>query len=79
VVLLALLAPEPYTVYALAAAAGYNSHIALDALTVSGVPFFWPSRERFSLLPVRTGGPVEALFAILLFGLLVVRGLIYAT
>lgn len=78
VVLLALLVPAPWTLYALAAATGYNSHIALHALTVAGIPFFWPSRTRISLLPIRTGGLIEACLAILLCGLLVLRGLIYA-
>lgn len=59
VVLVALLAPAVARSYALAAAAGYSSHILLDALTVQGVPLFWPSRRRFSILPLRTGGLIE--------------------
>ena len=43
---------------------GYASHVLLaDALTVAGVPLFWPSSRRFHLLPrflrIRTGGPAE--------------------
>jgi inner membrane protein len=49
---------------------GYLSHVALaDAMTVHGVPLFWPSSRRFHLLPapirVRTGGPAEALVFLL--------------
>lgn len=51
--------PAQYQVYSLAASAGYTSHIALDALTVSGVQFWWPIRRRVSLLPIRTGGVGE--------------------
>jgi membrane-bound metal-dependent hydrolase YbcI (DUF457 family) len=50
----------------LAFALGYISHVAVaDALTISGVPLWWPVERRFHLLPrplrVRTGGPVEKL------------------
>lgn len=54
---------------------GYISHVALaDALTISGVPLWWPGQRRFHLLPhifrVRTGGAVEKLVALTLAGLL---------
>lgn len=50
----------------LAFALGWISHVAVaDALTLSGVPLFWPGKRRFHLLPrplrIRTGGPVEGL------------------
>jgi membrane-bound metal-dependent hydrolase YbcI (DUF457 family) len=55
---------------------GYISHVALaDALTISGVPLWWPGQTRFHLLPhpfrVRTGGPAEKLVALVMVGLLV--------
>jgi membrane-bound metal-dependent hydrolase YbcI (DUF457 family) len=55
---------------------GYISHVALaDALTISGVPLWWPGQRRFHLLPhlfrVRTGGAVEKLVALALTGLLI--------
>lgn len=53
--------PVNLRLYGLAAAAGYASHVALDALTISGVPLLWPYRRRFHLLPLRTGGVVERL------------------
>jgi inner membrane protein len=66
--------PEPYKLYALAAAAGWISHIVLDALTVSGVPLFWPIRFKLSVLPLRTGGIIEQLLAILLTIALLYQG-----
>jgi membrane-bound metal-dependent hydrolase YbcI (DUF457 family) len=60
----------------LAFALGYLSHVAIaDALTLSGVPLWWPAKRRFHLLPrplrVRTGGPVEKLVALGMVMLLV--------
>lgn len=57
---------------------GYLSHVAIaDAMTINGVPLFWPHSRRFHLLParlrVRTGGPVEGL--VFLAGILAVVGL----
>ncbi len=54
---------------------GYLSHVAIaDAMTVSGVPLWWPLKKRFHLLPrplrVRTGGPVEKLVFIVAAGAL---------
>lgn len=45
--------------YALAFAAGFAGHLALDALTPQGVRPFWPSKARLRG-PVRVGGLVEA-------------------
>jgi len=42
-----------------AAAIGYLSHLALDALTPGGVPLFWPKRRKYSLPLVKTGSPLE--------------------
>lgn len=55
-----------YADVGLAFGLGYLSHIVLaDAMTIRGVPLFWPLEHSFHLLPkglrVRTGGPVEAL------------------
>jgi len=55
-----------YQSLALASAAGYASHIVLDALTIQGVPLLWPSRRRFRLLALRTGGMVERVIFIVL-------------
>lgn len=57
---------------------GYLSHVALaDAMTIHGVPLWWPLKGQFHLLPpglrVRTGGPVESL--IFLAGVLLLIGL----
>lgn len=49
-------------------AAGYVSHLAADALTIRGIPLWWPGRDRPSLhllprpLRVRTGGAGEVVF-----------------
>jgi membrane-bound metal-dependent hydrolase YbcI (DUF457 family) len=49
-------------------AAGYLSHLAADALTIRGIPLWWPGRDQPSLhllprpLRVRTGGMGERLF-----------------
>lgn len=51
-----------------ALAAGYLSHLAADALTIRGIPLWWPGRDQPSLhllprpLRVRTGGVGERLF-----------------
>jgi inner membrane protein len=66
--------PEAYRLYALAAAAGWLSHITLDAATISGVPLLWPVRFKLSLLPLRTGGIVEQLIAIVLTMALLYQG-----
>jgi inner membrane protein len=73
-VLAAATVPEPYQNYALAAAAGWCSHIILDALTVAGVPLFWPVRFKFSLLPLRTGGIFEMLLSAVLTCVLLYMG-----
>lgn len=47
---------------ALAALAGYLSHLALDALTPGGVPLLWPlSGRRVGLPVVRVGSALEGL------------------
>lgn len=55
-----------YADVGLAFGLGYFSHVALaDAMTLTGVPLWWPLDRSFHLLPkglrVRTGGPVEGL------------------
>jgi membrane-bound metal-dependent hydrolase YbcI (DUF457 family) len=44
----------------LAVTAGYASHLAADAMTVRGIPVFWPDLDKYWLLPrrlrVATGG-----------------------
>jgi membrane-bound metal-dependent hydrolase YbcI (DUF457 family) len=44
--------------YAVALAAGYLSHLALDFVTYEGVPWFWPLDEKYSL----DLGPAVGLF-----------------
>ncbi len=73
VTLTALTAPDAERHILLAVAAGYVSHITLDALTMSGVPLLWPSRRRFRLLALRSGGMVDQMLAIALILCLVVR------
>lgn len=49
--------------YPLVATLGYLSHLAIDALTKSGIDFLLPLRSKVALLPkpfrVRTGGAVD--------------------
>lgn len=64
-----------YADVGLAFGLGYLSHLLADALTVSGVPLWWPRPGLVHLLPrplrLRTGGPVEQLLFVGL-GLLVI-------
>lgn len=60
----AMLLPEK--IWAVAAIAGYASHILADMVTIAGVPVFWPlSSANWHLVPrlirVRTGGIAESL------------------
>lgn len=56
---------------ALAALAGYLSHLALDALTPGGVPLLWPLWGRRVGLPlVRTGSGLEGLAGLAILGAL---------
>ncbi len=52
---------------------GYLSHLALDACTVSGIPFLYPSNRRYHCLPPRlriaTGSPEEGIVLALLAGI----------
>jgi membrane-bound metal-dependent hydrolase YbcI (DUF457 family) len=50
------------SLYAVALAAGYFSHLALDFVTYEGVPWFWPLDEKYSL----DLGPAGGLFVGLL-------------
>lgn len=50
---------QAYVFLAFSFAAGYISHLLLDALTPEGVPFLWPAKLRFGLPLVGTGGIVE--------------------
>jgi inner membrane protein len=52
---------------------GYCSHIVLDAMTVTGVPLLWPWKRRFRLLPLRTGGIIERLFALSMLAGLIIK------
>jgi len=63
-----------------ALAAGYVSHLLADAITIQGVPLFWPYTRNIHLLPgllrIKTGGWVEALIGLGLVALLCVQVLI---
>lgn len=49
--------------YALAMALGYFSHLLADAVTVGGVPFFWPWKKRIGLrnlgVRIRSGDKID--------------------
>lgn len=47
----------------LAASTGYLTHLALDSLTISGIPLLWPSGRRFAAMRWHTGGVGDALTA----------------
>ena len=65
----------------LALSLGYGSHLATDACTKSGIPFFYPNRKRYHLLPrplrLTTGSMAEeavlAVFAMLTAGLMLLQ------
>jgi len=66
VALVALVALQKWTpAYSflwLSLAAGYLSHLVLDTLNPSGVPWLWPLKQRLSVPLVRTGSVWERLF-----------------
>ncbi|SMB96463.1 inner membrane protein [Thermanaeromonas toyohensis ToBE] len=66
IALLALVALQKWTpahsFLWLSLAAGYLSHLALDTLNPSGVPWLWPLKLRASIPLVRTGSVWERLF-----------------
>lgn len=64
----ALLIPSGYGyAYMTGVLIGYGSHLLLDSLNPTGVPFFYPfSETKFSFAKIKTGGFVEWLFSILL-------------
>lgn len=47
--------------FAIAAGAGYLTHLAGDMLTCSGISLFWPFRKKISIPLVKTGGILEKL------------------
>ncbi len=65
-ILLSLFAPS----YALAFAAGFVTHLLLDAMTPAGVKPFWPSQVRLRGF-IKTGGVLEGILFILLVGVVV--------
>ena len=47
--------------------AGFMMHLVQDTLTKGGVPWLYPlKKKRFSLLPIRSGNPVEVIFTLIL-------------
>lgn len=68
----ATLAPEQWQPAAVAFAVGYGTHVWLDALTVTGVPLWWPIPGRVRLARIVTGtAPEMVIEALLLIALLV--------
>ena len=57
-VMLAVAAPPEFII---SAVAGYASHLALDALTVAGVPLLWPLGWRLRVMPYWANGIVWAM------------------
>lgn len=53
---------------ALAALAGWSSHILLDAFNAPGVPAFWPLPWRLRLGQVKTGGTFDQVLTVGLVG-----------
>lgn len=70
---LALMFVTNHTV-ALLLVAGYISHLLLDALTPSGVPFLYPIKKSFSLGLIKTGGIKEYAFLFAMVIILVAIG-----
>lgn len=71
-----LISPEWMWVFV----AGYASHLIADMLTVSGIPLFWPIKQKFSLsqigIRIKTGTIVDRGVGYLAIGLLVL-GIFY--
>ena len=61
----------------LALSLGYGSHLATDSCTKSGIPFFYPNRKRYHLMPrllrLTTGSMAED--AVFIFLAIAVAGL----
>ena len=49
---------------------GMLSHIILDTFNKQGIPWLWPLKKRFRLLPIRTDSMMETAFAIALTALI---------
>ncbi len=54
--------------------AGYISHLILDAMTPSGVPFLYPIKHSYSLNLIRTGGITEYAFMVVLLAAVFLTG-----
>lgn len=65
---LMLIIPREFSNITLMIILGYLSHLAMDALTKSGIEFLWPIKKRLGLLPktlrVRTGGAIDTLLSL---------------
>lgn len=49
---------------------GYLSHLVGDMLNKSGVPLFWPAKNRFAIPVFKTGGLIESIVRLALIGAL---------
>lgn len=54
--------------------AGYISHLLLDAMTPSGVPFLYPIKHSYTLNLIRTGGISEYAFMVVLLTIVFITG-----
>lgn len=62
--------------YATGFVLGYLSHLVLDALNSTGVPFFYPLNKKFSIARIKTDSFTEAIFRLVIVSLILV--VIYA-
>lgn len=60
-----------HVVPVIAVAVGYLTHLVGDTLTKQGVNWMWPNMYRVKLTTMRTGGPGEKAFVVLLYATLV--------
>lgn len=56
------------TEYVAAIIIGYLSHLAGDMLTNSGVPLFWPAKDKIAIPIISTGGLIEWIVRVFLIG-----------
>jgi inner membrane protein len=64
--ILLLITPNFY--YALAFVLGYLSHLLMDSVTPTGIPFFWPSKKRMRG-KIRTAGLIDVLILFVLIAI----------
>lgn len=60
-----------YQIWILSAACGVGSHLLLDILNPAGIPVLWPMRKKFAIGIFRTGGLLDILLGLFLWGVLI--------